>query len=39
VDKARRLLGYNPQYPIDRGYREYINWYKDLKSRQPELFH
>ena len=39
VDKAKRLLGYNPQYPIDRGYREYINWYKDLKSRQPELFH
>jgi nucleoside-diphosphate-sugar epimerase len=38
VDKARRLIGYEPEFPIDRGYREYIKWYKDLKNRQPELF-
>jgi len=28
VDKARDLLGYQPQYPIDVGYPKYINWYK-----------
>jgi nucleoside-diphosphate-sugar epimerase len=39
VDKAMRLLGYEPKFPIDRGYREYVKWYRDLKKRQPELFH
>ncbi len=28
VDKARDLLGYQPQYPIDTGYLKYIQWYK-----------
>ena len=27
VEKARRLIGYNPQYPLEVGYPEYINWY------------
>jgi nucleoside-diphosphate-sugar epimerase len=28
VDKARRLVGYDPQWPLERGFVEYINWYK-----------
>ena len=28
VDKARDLLGYQPQNPIDTGYLKYIQWYK-----------
>lgn len=28
VDKARDLLGYNPQHPLERGLVDYINWYK-----------
>ena len=28
VDKARDLLGYHPQNPIDIGYPKYIQWYK-----------
>lgn len=28
VDKARRLLGYEPRFPIDVGFRRYIDWYK-----------
>ncbi|MBT6047504.1 MAG: NAD(P)-dependent oxidoreductase [Candidatus Scalindua sp.] len=28
IDKARRVLGYNPQYPLEKGYCEYIKWYK-----------
>lgn len=32
VEKARRLIGYNPQYPLDKGYARYIEWYKTLKK-------
>ena len=28
IDKARDLLGYKPQNPIDVGYPKYIQWYK-----------
>lgn len=28
VDKARRLIGYNPTRPVEIGYDAYINWYK-----------
>lgn len=30
VDKAKRLIGYEPQYPLEKGYKEYINWYRKL---------
>ena len=30
VDKARNLLGYQPQNPIDIGYPKYIEWYKNF---------
>jgi len=33
VDKARELLGYKPQNPIDVGYPKYIDWYKDFWSK------
>jgi len=29
VDKARRLIGYDPQYPLETGFPKYIKWYKD----------
>jgi nucleoside-diphosphate-sugar epimerase len=38
VDKAKRLLGYQPAFPVERGYREYVKWYKGLKTSQPGLF-
>lgn len=38
VDKARRLLGYQPQFPLEQGFVRYIQWYKQLKAAQPELF-
>jgi nucleoside-diphosphate-sugar epimerase len=28
VDKARRLLGYKPSFPLEKGYARYINWYR-----------
>lgn len=38
VDKARRLLGYEPQWPLEDGFRRYISWYKGLNAEQPALF-
>ncbi|MBA7490679.1 dTDP-glucose 4,6-dehydratase [subsurface metagenome] len=29
IDKAKKLLGYQPEYPLEIGYPEYINWYKE----------
>lgn len=30
VDKAVRLLGYQPKFPLDIGFSQYISWYKDF---------
>jgi nucleoside-diphosphate-sugar epimerase len=38
VDKARRLLGYNPTYPLEIGFVEYIGWYKELARQNPKFF-
>ena len=34
VEKAKRMIGYNPQFPLEKGYRQYIQWYKDLMQKQ-----
>jgi len=28
IDKARRLLGYNPQFDMDEGIRRFVAWYR-----------
>lgn len=28
VQKARDLIGYEPEHPLEKGYADYINWYK-----------
>lgn len=30
VDKAKNLIGYDPQYPIDIGFSRYIEWYREI---------
>src|SRR3990167_5251882 len=30
VDKATRMIGYQPQYSLEKGYQAYIDWYKGL---------
>lgn len=30
IDKAREMIGYNPQFPLEKGFVEYINWYQSL---------
>jgi nucleoside-diphosphate-sugar epimerase len=38
IDKARRLLGYEPQFPLEKGFVDYIAWYKDLAACNPKFF-
>lgn len=30
VEKARKMIGYEAQYNLEKGYLEYINWYKNF---------
>jgi nucleoside-diphosphate-sugar epimerase len=30
IDKARRLIGFEPQFPLEKGYPKYIGWYRDF---------
>lgn len=30
VAKARRLIGYEPAWPLERGYPEYVRWYRSI---------
>jgi nucleoside-diphosphate-sugar epimerase len=32
IDKARRLIGYNPQTSLEEGLDRYVAWYRDLVS-------
>ena len=38
VAKAKKLLGYEPQFPLEKGFVRYIKWYKELAAAQPQLF-
>ena len=32
IEKARKMLGFEPSFPLEKGYLEYINWYKQFYS-------
>jgi nucleoside-diphosphate-sugar epimerase len=38
IDKARSLLGYEPKYPIEKGFVKYIQWYKTFLEKNPLAF-
>jgi nucleoside-diphosphate-sugar epimerase len=38
VEKAKKLLGYQPQYPLEKGFVRYIEWYKKLAREHPGYF-
>jgi nucleoside-diphosphate-sugar epimerase len=38
VEKAKRLLGYEPRFPLEKGFVRYIDWYRGLARRLPECF-
>jgi nucleoside-diphosphate-sugar epimerase len=37
IDKARRLIGYEPQYPLEKGFEKYINWYHSFIKKEGKL--
>ena len=30
VDKAKEMIGYMPDWPLEKGFVRYINWYKEM---------
>jgi nucleoside-diphosphate-sugar epimerase len=32
MNKAKELIGFEPQFPLEKGYVQYINWYKEFYS-------
>lgn len=38
IEKARTLLGYEPRFPLEVGFVNYIQRYKEFAERHPELF-
>lgn len=38
VDKAKRLIGYEPQYPLEKGFPRYIEWYKQMAAEHLGYF-
>lgn len=39
VGKAKRLIGYEPSFPLEVGYRRYIDWYRGLFKRFEAMPH
>lgn len=39
VERAKRMIGYSPQYPLEVGYRQYIEWYNGLYDRMKATPH
>lgn len=37
ISKARTLLGYEPEFPLERGLIQYLHWYRGLFQDHPEL--
>ena len=37
ISKARKVLNYEPSYPLEKGYVKYINWYKDIFKKNEVL--
>ena len=38
IEKAQRILGFEPQFPIEKGFVRYIEWYKKFFSENPSHF-
>lgn len=38
VEKAKTLLGYRPQFPLEVGFVNYIKRYKEFAAQHPQLF-
>jgi nucleoside-diphosphate-sugar epimerase len=37
VTKAKTMIGYGPEWPLEKGVRRYLGWYRDLFAERPDL--
>ncbi len=37
VEKAKKLIGYSPQYPVEVGFVNYIDWYREFCEHEESL--
>ena len=35
IEKARNVLGYEPQFKIEKGFSNYIQWYREFHKSTP----
>lgn len=38
IEKAKTLIGYDPQFPIEIGFKKYIDWYKSFSKNNKSFF-
>lgn len=38
VEKARKLIGYDPQFPLEKGFVRYMDWYQQMSAQHPNFF-
>ena len=38
IEKAKMLIGYEPQFPIEIGFKRYIDWYKLFSKKNKSFF-
>ena len=38
IKKAKSLLGYEPKFAIEKGFKKYIEWYKSFAQKNKNLF-
>lgn len=38
TEKAKKILGYQPQFPLEIGFRKYMTWYKEFSAAFPRFF-
>lgn len=32
IEKAKKMIGYQPQFSLEKGFEQYVNWYRTLKG-------
>src|SRR5262249_33347708 len=38
IEKAKAMIGYEPQYPLENGFVRYMGWYKQMFTQNPAFF-
>jgi len=38
VEKAKKLIGYEPKWPVEKGFQKYIDWYKEFTNNSTKNY-